>query len=290
MTGFGRAQGPLSERLNGSVVVRSVNHRYLDIMLRTNLREELPEVEAVQREVISGLLSRGRVTVQINLLWTVPPDSQVLVNTEAVAAVLQQLRTLAGTEDEPGVRDVLAVPGLVTVSPVETLLTPEELAQLRLLIQDAVTQLQEMRSREGSALRDQIINELASIEAFLDWFEPQMETLRERLLQRMQERLTTLLGSDCQVEPERLVTEAALLADRSDVAEEVVRLRSHLQSFDERMAKGGVIGRSLDFLCQEINRELNTLGSKCRELGLAERLVDAKTATERVREQVQNLE
>ena len=87
-----------------------------------------------------------------------------------------------------------------------------------------------------------------------------------------------------------LAQEAAVMADRADVAEEVVRLRSHFVTFGERLAAGGTVGRTLDFLCQEIHRELNTLGSKCRELGVAERLVDAKSAMERVREQVQNLE
>ena len=92
------------------------------------------------------------------------------------------------------------------------------------------------------------------------------------------------------MEPDRLVQEAAILADRADVAEEVVRLRSHLDNFASRLAGGGPMGRALDFLCQEVHRELTTLGSKCRELGVADRLVDAKTATERIREQVQNLE
>jgi uncharacterized protein (TIGR00255 family) len=291
MTGFGRAQGALSERLSGSVVVRSVNHRYLDVMVRTNLREELPEVEATLREVISKVLKRGRVTVQASLDWIVPPDSRVLVSSEAVASVLEQLRQVAGSDGEPGVtlRDVLAIPGLVSVSAAETLLTSEELARLSQVAGEAAAQLQQMRCQEGEALYTQIVTELGEISAFLDWFEPQMSSFRERILQRMQERLADLMA-ESQLEPERLATEAAVMADRSDVAEEVVRLRSHLQSFADRLHKGGVVGRSLDFLCQEVNRELNTLGSKCREPGLAERLVDAKTAIERVREQVQNLE
>jgi len=92
------------------------------------------------------------------------------------------------------------------------------------------------------------------------------------------------------IDDDRIVQEAAILADRSDVSEELVRLRSHLAGFSDRLAEGGAIGRSLDFLCQEILRELNTVGSKCRENGVADRLVVAKAAIERVREQVQNLE
>ena len=92
------------------------------------------------------------------------------------------------------------------------------------------------------------------------------------------------------VDPDRLAQEAVVLADRADVAEEVVRLHSHLQQFEQRLAKGGAVGRTLDFLCQEMNRELNTLASKCREPDVTPRLVDARSATERIREQVQNLE
>jgi uncharacterized protein (TIGR00255 family) len=106
----------------------------------------------------------------------------------------------------------------------------------------------------------------------------------ERATERIQNLATE--GAD----PDRIVLEAAILADKADVAEEVVRLRAHFEAFFERLAGGGAIGRTLDFLCQEVHRELNTLGSKCREPGVAERLVDAKSAAERVREQVQNLE
>ena len=105
---------------------------------------------------------------------------------------------------------------------------------------------------------------------------------------RAQERIADL--AEGAADPDRIVQEAAVLADRADVAEEVVRLRAHLEAFHERLSAGGTVGRTLDFLCQEIHRELNTLGSKCREPGVAERLVDAKSAAERVREQVQNLE
>ncbi|MCD4749021.1 MAG: DUF1732 domain-containing protein, partial [Thermoanaerobaculales bacterium] len=109
------------------------------------------------------------------------------------------------------------------------------------------------------------------------------------VFERLKERLEELLEGRA-VDEERLVHEAALLADKADVSEEVVRLRTHIGSFRRRLKSGGAIGRALDFLCQEIHRELNTLGTKCRELGVADRVVDAKGALERIREQVQNLE
>lgn len=293
MTGFGRAAGALSERLSASIIIRSVNHRYLDVQLRTNLREELPEVDARVREVVSSKISRGRVAVQANLQRAVAPGSSVLVDVEAVSSLLGQLQELhlpEGTGRSVVLGDVLGLPGLVSVATEETTLTEAELASLGGLVDAATEQLVAMRRQEGSSLRRQILDELAEVRVFLDWFEPQMPSFRERLLERLQARLREVLGPDLAVERDRLLTEAALAADRSDVAEEVVRLRTHLEAFERRLDEDRAIGRTLDFLCQEVHRELNTLGSKCREAGLAERLVDAKSATERIREQVQNLE
>jgi uncharacterized protein (TIGR00255 family) len=293
MTGFGRARAELSSRFGVSVTVRSVNHRYLDIQVRSNLREDTPEIEAAIRTVISEQLRRGRVTAQVNLERILSPEVDVSVNIDAVREVLDQLSRVEvpeSFESSVALGDVLAVPGLVTVASPETVLDEHETAGLCAVASRAVSEAVSMRLDEGQRLAGQIESELAEVVAFVDWFEPQMEEFRARLLERVQERVEGLVGSDISVDPDRVLQEAAVLADRADVAEEIVRLRAHLENFSERLAAGGVIGRSLDFLCQEIHRELNTLGSKCRELGVADRLVDAKSAAERVREQVQNLE
>jgi uncharacterized protein (TIGR00255 family) len=293
MTGFGRARAELSHRFGVSVTVRSVNHRYLDIQVRTNLREDTPEIEASIRSVVSEHFQRGRVSAQVSLERILSAEVDVSVNTDAVREVLDQLSGIDvpekfGATVELG--DVLAVPGLVSVASPETILDERELAGLRDVASEAVAAAVVMRSEEGQRLVDQIESELAGVIAFADWFEPQMSEFRRRLLDRTRERVETLVGPEVTVDPDRILQEAAVLADRADVAEEVVRLRAHLENFSERLAAGGVVGRSLDFLCQEIHRELNTLGSKCRELGVADRLVDAKSAAERVREQIQNLE
>ena len=293
MTGFGRARAELSDRFGVSVVVRSVNHRYLDIQVRTNLREETPEIEAAVRSVISKRFQRGRVTAQVNLERILAAEVDVAVNTDAVSEVLVQLSNVAVPENFGGtveLGDVLAVPGLVSVASPETILEEEEVTGLRSVASEAVAEAVVMRREEGERLVHQIESEVAEVIGFADWFEPQMPEFRQHLLDRVKDRVEGLVGPDFKMDPERILQEAAVLADRADVAEEVVRLRAHLENFSERLAAGGVVGRSLDFLCQEIHRELNTLGSKCRELGVADRLVDAKSAAERVREQVQNLE
>ena len=293
MTGFGRARAELSERFGASVVVRSVNHRYLDIQVRTNLREETPEIDSAVRSVISKKFHRGRVTAQVNLERIRSAEVGVTVNSNAVRDVLNQLaniETPGGAGAAVKLGEVLAIPGLISVASQETILDEPEVSGLRSVVSDAVAEAVVMRREEGGRLVQQVESELAEVVAFADWFEPQMTDFRQRLLDRTKGRVEEMVGPDVQIDPDRILQEAAVLADRADVAEEIVRLRAHLENFSERLTAGGVVGRSLDFVCQEIHRELNTLGSKCRELGVADRLVDAKSAAERVREQVQNLE
>ena len=215
------------------------------------------------------------------------------MNSEAVREVLEQLSGIS-VPDNVGsgvaMGDVLAVPGLISTVSEETELEDQELSGLRTIAAEATDEASSMRREEGERIVKQIELELAEVNGFVDWFEPLMPEIRQKLFDRTKERIDGLLGPDVQADQDRVLQEAAVLSDRADVAEEVVRLRAHLESFSQRLTAGGIVGRSLDFLCQEIHRELNTLGSKCRELGVADRLVDAKTAAERVREQVQNLE
>jgi len=293
MTGFGRAQGEISDRLTASVVVRSVNHKFLDVVIRTNVREEVPELEAAVRTAVVDRLERGRVSVQVDFERTAPQPVRVVVNAEAMSSVIDQLADLPPSDNvtgELGMGDLLAIPGLVSIESSRSGPQPEEAGGLGSLTAKAVVEMIGMRRTEAKALESQIRSDLAELGLFLDWFEPRAGDFRQAIFDRLQERLAALLGTGSAIEPERQLQEAALLADRADVSEEIVRLRSHLTGFADRLDGGGAVGRPLDFMCQEILRELNTLGSKCRELGVAERLVNAKAALEHIREQVQNLE
>jgi len=293
MTGFGRASGELSNRFAASIVIRSVNHRFLDLQVRTNLREELPEIEAAVRSAVVGFVERGRVTVQIDLERTSTGASTVVVDGAALRSVVEQLAELELPETISGtvpVGELLSVPGIVSVTGEHTAFDEAETVALQEIARSAAEQLTAMRHAEGKRLAEQLRLDVDCVEGFLEWFEPQVSVFRERILERLRERLEQLVSRHGEIEPERIVQEAALVADRSDVSEEVVRLRSHIDSCRARLSEGGAVGRTLDFLCQEILRELNTLGSKCREVGVGEQLVNAKAATERMREQVQNLE
>ncbi len=293
MTGFGRARGDLSRRFSASVVIRSVNHKFLDVQVRTNLREETPELEATVRTAVSSAVQRGRVTAQVNLERTLAQDTTAMVDVQALSSIVEELRrmeSVGGRESSVRLRDVLSIPGLVTVTARETQLDEAEIASLEAVVGEAVERFVRMREEEARGLEGQLSEELGRVEEFLDELEPQLDEIRGKILERLRDRMEKLLGTDSQVEPERLIQEAAIVADRGDVSEEMTRLRTHLRTFRDRLEKGGAVGRTLDFLCQEIHRELNTLGSKCREVGVAEKLVEAKAAGERLREQVQNLE
>jgi len=293
MTGFGRSRGALSERLGVAAVMRAVNHRYLDLQVRINLREEMPEAEAVVREVVGRHFERGRITAQLVFERSLSTGGRAVVDRVAVQSVLEQLRSLEAVEQVSTpveVRDILALPGLVLVSGDETVLSDEEQRRLREVVEDAAAQLGAMRVAEGERLAVQVADEVGRLTAFLDWLEPRLPDLRSRLHDRLRARIAELLVTGPAPDADRLAQEAAVLADRADVAEEVVRLRSHLSQLRARLERGGAVGRTLDFLCQEVNRELNTLAAKCRELEVVDRLVEARASTERVREQVQNLE
>jgi uncharacterized protein (TIGR00255 family) len=284
MTGFGTARGQLSDRFAVGVVVRAVNNRHLDIQVRLSFREELPEVEAAVRQEVERVAKRGRIVVQVDFRRLEAPHSRVLVDRGGLEDLMAQLD---GLDVTPG--DLLAVPGLVNIAAESAVLNDDELVTLRKIVAEAAQAFARMRSEEGARLAEQIGVDLDEIGVFLGWFEPQMDVFRRRVFDRLQTRIGELLEGRG-IDEERLVHEAALLADKADVSEEVVRLKTHLESFSRRMGESGPIGRALDFLCQEIHRELNTLGTKCRELGIADRVVDAKGAVERIREQVQNLE
>lgn len=292
MTGFGRARADLSGRVAATVVLRSVNHRALDVVVRTAGREELPELDAAVRAVVGERFARGRVTVQVGLDRLGGGGAELRLDGPAVTGLIEQLvrLELPPTVDRAvRLADLLPVPGVVSMRGGDTELSEGEIESLAELVREAAAEADAMRRHEGERLLVQLRHELAELEGFLDWLEPLREGVRQRLFERLLDRIRELLDG-AGVEPERAAQEAALAADRADVAEEMVRLRSHLAQFRERLEAGGPVGRQLDFLCQEVHRELNTLGAKCREVGVAERLVDAKTAVERLREQVQNVE
>ncbi|MGD1147683.1 MAG: DUF1732 domain-containing protein [Thermoanaerobaculaceae bacterium] len=290
MTGFGQAQGDLSERLAADVRMTSVNSRFLEVTLRTHPRIETAELEAALRPVLSGGLTRGRVQVTVELRSLVRSGTGLVLHWELASQLMEALEQRpAGLELAPlALRDLLALPGFAEGGG-ELALTAEEQRALLDLSGRARDALVAQREREAVALLPQLNGDLAELVSFRSWLAEVNEQVRTALFGRLRERLATLLDGS-EVNQDRLLQEAAIAADRADVSEEVQRLAAHLAHFDTLLAEGGPVGKKIDFLLQELLREVNTSGSKCREAGMGERVVAAKAALEKLREQCANLE
>ena len=288
MTGYGRAE----EKVNGSTItveLRSVNNRYLDCSVRIP-RLYLFAEEAIKSRVQASI-SRGKVDVFVTLDSTGAEKVQVSVNrpvADGYYAALRQLAEIYGLEGDISVSLLSRFPEVLLAEKAEE--DVEEMARdICAVLDRALEAFDRMRTREGERLREDILARAAAIEekvALVEERSPQtVAEYRARLEARMNEVL-----SSTQIDPARILTEAAIFADKVAVDEETVRLRSHIGQLREMLEKGGATGRKLDFLIQEFNREANTIGSKCSDIDIARHVVDIKAEIEKIREQVQNIE
>ncbi len=288
MTGYGRAV----ETVNGrefTVELRSVNNRYLDCSVR--LPRMLSFAEETVKQAVKASISRGKVDVYISLRSEAEGDVAVSLNKavlEGYLSAMRQMVTDFGVKDDISVSTVSRLPEVFTVEKQE--IDEDQLrADLMCVVGKALEGYDAMRSAEGQALdndlrsRGQTILELVSqVEAgnaqtVIDY--------RTRLENKLREVL-----ENTAIDESRILTEAAIFADKVAVDEETVRLRSHLEQMNNMLTGGGAIGRKLDFLLQEMNREANTIGSKCTDVRLARIVVDIKAELEKIREQTQNIE
>ena len=288
MTGYGRHESALHGRTL-VIEVKSVNNRYLDCNVR------LPRVyicaeDGVQRRV-KEVISRGKVDVYVNMENNTEEAVSVTLNQPVAAGYMEALRKMADTFGlNPDVSiDLLAkFPDVFKVDKV-----PEDLeeltADIHAVTEEALRDFDAMRCREGEKLEADLLGRLDTLEDFTHQVEqrsPQtVADYRARLTAKLQEVL-----ADRQLDESRVLTEAAIFADKVAVDEETVRLHSHIAQFRDMLAGGSPIGRKLDFLIQEMNRETNTIGSKCNNLEISTIVVNMKAEIEKIREQVQNIE
>lgn len=289
MTGFGRA-----EVSHGAIVVtveaRSVNHRHLDVALR--LPRALAPLEMDARRLVQSRLERGRVDVAVQLaLQAGQALSRAKLDIDLARDYLAQARALAAAVDAEGAPDLtwlLERPGVLRLE--ETEAAPSEpwpaLAEALGL---ALDELVGRRAAEGQRLAGELRTLHGELAALVETLAARAPAAVARREERLRERLRALLG-EAVVDEGRILTEAAVWADKTDVAEEVARLRVHLAEFTLLLDKGGPIGRALDFLLQELHREVNTVGSKADDLEMSQAMLAAKGVLERIREQAQNLE
>ncbi len=290
MTGFGEARGPLSERMDAIVRLTTVNARFLEVAVRTTPRIELAELEPMVKTVLGAALVRGRAQLAVELRAAAAGPAAFRFRWDVAQALATELanRPEALQMAPLSLRDLLQLPGFAEgLGELEP--TAEERERLLALVAAARDRVVADREQEAAALRPQIDREVTALAEFVAWLRGVNAQLSAQLLARLKERMARLLDG-VEVGEERLVAEAGVLADRADVSEEVQRLEAHLTHLTSLLNSGGPAGKKLDFLLQELLREVNTSGSKCRDAGMGERVVDAKASLEKLREQFANLE
>ncbi len=292
MTGFGRASFQVEE-LAFDLEVRSVNHRYLDARVR--LPRPLASFEADVRGRIQQRFARGKVDLSVSAPGGAAMPSRLEIDLETARQYLRAAADLGGERDVAGQLEVgtlLALPGVSRFAEPEV--SAQELQSGLLRAADsALEALEAMRASEGAALERDLLARLSRVEELVDLLEQRAGAVQDSVRERLQRRAEQLALETGPVDEARLRQEIVLAADRMDVTEEIVRLRSHVQQFREIVGggdSGKPVGRRLDFLLQEFGREANTIGSKGSDAPIAHQIVELKTEIERIREQVQNVE
>ncbi len=288
MTGYGGAKGE-TEGFRITIELKSVNNRYLDTAVR--LPRGFIFVEDAVKTAVGRHISRGKVDVFITVDSSAAEDTEIRINEPLLQNYLKVFDFLAetyGMPNDAGVMSVCRLPDVLTVEKKEA--DRQSLEQgLLAILEEALAEFDAMRLREGGKLRDDVlvrIVELGRLTGIVEAEAPRTLTdYRVRLEQKMQE----VLGG-AGVDESRILAEAAIYADRVAVDEETVRLRSHLSQLEGMINGDSPAGRKIDFLIQELNREANTIGSKCQSSGIAYVVVDMKSEIEKIREQIQNVE
>jgi uncharacterized protein (TIGR00255 family) len=288
MTGYGKGQAS-SETVSLTVEIRSVNHRYSDVSVKAP--RGLMSLEGDMKKRVTARLARGKIDVFINQEYAAGSSALPTINrplAAAYVALFEQLRADFPVDSGiplsllMGQKDVLVVK--------ENELAPEEVASLlTTAIEEALGALEGMRLKEGEALCLDMEGRLSEVERLLSRIEERAPQVPIEWQGRLKERLGRL-QRDFEYDPQRVAQEIALFADRCDISEEIVRFHSHLQQFRSLQSAAEPVGRQMDFLVQELNREVNTMGSKSNDADMTRLVVAIKAELEKIREQVQNVE
>lgn len=288
MTGFGRGKAEDDSR-EIHVELKTINHRYLDINLR--MPRSMSALEDEARKRIQQSVSRGRVEVYVGYKNKAQDQITVTVNEPVANAYIKAFRTLADQfdiEDKPGLSVLSGISDIFTVTEQE-----EDEDALRELLFSALDQalqvLKQMREKEGSFLMEDVSERSIAINRMVDKVEERSPLVVEDYRKKLEQRLKDLLKST-DLDEARFSTEVAYFADRSNITEEIIRLRSHIGQMQHTLKAGGAVGRKLDFIVQEMNREANTIGSKSSDIAITNQVVEIKSEIEKIREQIQNLE
>lgn len=288
MTGYGRCELEADAR-KVTIEMSSVNHRYCDMNIR--MPKTLMQLEERIRKMIKAKISRGKVELNIYYTSMAEEDTLVVINEPVCKAYVDALRmvgTKRNLQDNIGIAELMKLSDVMSVQKKSV-----DLEGIWALIEEgleiALTQLVAMREVEGSLLKADLLQKVAYVETVVGHIEKVAPQITKEYKLKLEERLSKLLG-EVPVDESRIAIEVALFADKSCIDEEIIRLRSHLVQLVTILSDGDGIGRKLDFLMQEMNREANTIASKANHYDLTTYAVELKTEIEKMREQIQNIE
>ncbi len=288
MTGYGREQDTINNR-NILVEIRSVNHRYYEFSSR--VPRTYAYLDEKLKTFLSGRVLRGKVEVSVSIVNADGCEAVIDVNRSVAKGYIDALRS---ANEELGLRDDLSLsqisrfPDIFNVC--KTVEDEEKIwNDVEIVASKAVDRFIEMREREGSSMKEDILGHLGNLEEMVCFIEQTAPRMTENYREKLYNRLLDVL-SETHIDEQRILTEAAIYSEKVAVDEETVRLHSHINQFKDLLESKEAVGRKLDFLIQEMNREVNTTGSKVQDLEITRTVVNMKSEIEKIREQIQNIE
>lgn len=290
MTAFGRARKDTEER-SVTAEIKSVNNRFLDVTVK------LPRLfgyleEKVKSRIAERGISRGKIDVNISIDVLSNDGVEVFLDKAYTDSYIKALKKIAsdyGLKDDISVSSVALNPSIFSVKKAGED-TEKEWKTVQPVLDEAIDMFLSERLREGNNMKNDIMEKKKKVMSLAEQIAPLSKADVESQLEKLKVRIKELVGSEVPLDESRLITECAIMADRLAIDEELVRLSSHFSSFDEIVNSDGPVGRKLDFLLQEINRETNTIGSKVNDASIAKIVVEMKSELEKIREQIQNIE
>lgn len=288
MTGFGRAEAETDGR-KITIEIKTVNHRFLDINIR--IPRTLLFAEELIRKTIKDKLERGRVDVFVNYTSLEDDSKKATADLGFIKSYLAAARQAAadfGLEDDLKLSDVISIPDAIVIEE-----APEDEEKQKALVSGALNSalavLTGMRQREGEQLKVNIIDCLNALEAIKAAIDSKKDVVPKEYAEKLKSRIAELTSA-AELDETRFNAEVAYMADRADITEEIVRLETHISQFRAAVSDRAAVGRKLDFMVQEMNRELNTIGSKSQDMDITNAVIEGKSVVEKIREQVQNIE
>ena len=290
MTGYGRGQYT-DEKISLTSEIKTLNHKYNDIIIR--LPKKLSLFEEKVRNLIKEKITRGRVELYVHVDELKNGDVQIKPNYELIDNLIQSFEGIIdkyGLQNKVGIDHLLKFEEILSIEPVEEDL--ESLwPKLESCVNDSLNNLMEMRQNEGRRISVDIMERVDTVKTCVDGIGERVPYVVEEYKEKLKQRINDLLkDSGTQIDENRLALEVAIYADRSDITEEIVRMRSHLDELRKMPFETTPIGRKLDFLMQEMNREVNTMGSKSQDNAITSLVIELKSELSKIREQVQNIE